>query len=233
MFDCYDIKKCKECHCEVKSRLLYGLNEVEKEVLYKDRCEVEFNTGETIFKQNTTLTHVACIKEGYVKMSTEANHNKNFLMRIIQPGEIVGGMGLYVDEVHHATCSAITPVKLCLISLNSFKNTLEVSNRFAIDLIKKLNGHAIQSKRQAVDLTSKSMYSRVADMLLYLSQTIYKDVSFTTTLKRQDLADFCALTKESTIRILKEFKDSNIIAINNNSFQILNVQELKKISRFN
>lgn len=232
MIDCNNVKDCRLCCCEVKPGLYKGMVKDDMDILFKDRHEVIFHPEETIFKQNTVLTHIACVKEGFVKMSTEANHNRNFMIRIVQPGEVVGGMGLYVDEIHRATCTAITPVKVCLINLNSFKNTLEQSNQFAINLIKKLNKHAIHSTKQTVDLTSKSMYSRVAVMLIYLSEIIYKDTSFDTTLKRQDLADLCALAKESTIRILKEFKESKIITINNNSFEIHNMQELKKISRF-
>lgn len=233
MFDCYNLKDCNECCCQVKPSIFFSLSKEDKSVLYKDRHEIEFKQGETIFKQNTALTHIACIKEGFVKMSTEANHSKNYLMKICQPGDTFGSMGLYAEEVHQATCTAITNVKCCLIDVGSFKETLQKNNRFAIDLIKNINTNAIQSKNRTVNLTSKSMYSRVADMLLYLSSSVYKSNKFTTTLKRQDMADLCALTKESMIRILKEFKESKIISIDNNSFEIYNEQELKKISVFN
>ncbi len=230
MFDCYNVKNCAECCCNVKPTLFFGLGKEDKEVLYQDRLEIAFKAGETIFKEDMALTHIACVKEGFVKLSTEANHSRNFLLRICQPGELFGGMGLYVNEVHQATCTAITPVKVCLININSFKNTLQSINRFAIELIKDLNAKALLSKKQAVDLTSKSMASRVADMLLYLSDIVYKSETFTTSLKRQDLADYCALTKESMIRILKDLKESGIITIKNNSFQIHNIHELRKIS---
>ena len=77
------------------------------------------------------------------------------------------------------------------------------------------------------------MYARVSDMLIYLSEEIYKAPSFTTGLKRQDLADLCSITKESLIRILKGFKESGYISINNNTFTIHNMAEIKHISKFN
>ena len=232
MNDFFNVKGCGLCGCMNKPGLLKGLGDDDMDVLFKNRHEVIFHPDETIFKQNTALTHIACVKEGFVKMSTEANHNRNFMIRIVQPGEFIGGMGIYVEEIHLVTCTAITAVRVCLINLQSFKNTLEQSNKLAINLITKLNRHAIQSTKQTVNLTSKSMYSRVAMMLIYLSEVVYKDTNFDTTLKRQDLADLCALAKESTIRILKEFRDNRVITINNNSFIIHNMQELKKISRF-
>jgi len=232
-FEGCNIKECKECCCTIKPGLFNSLGKDDKEVLFNKRNEVEFKAGETIFKQHMAITHVCCLKEGFVKMSTEAHFGKSLMLRIVQQGQIFGGMGLYVDEVHQATCTALTPIKCCFIDINSFKDTLTHNNAFAINLIKNLNGLAIKSKEQAINLTSKSMYARVADMLLYLSEEIYKSENFTTGLKRQDLADLCSITKESLIRILKEFKDSGYISIINNDFSIINTNEIKHISKFN
>lgn len=232
MFDCYNIKDCKECCCMVKPKIFHSLSKEDRDILYKGRFEVEFKAGETIFKQFTAMTHIACIKEGFVKISTEAHHGKNLMTGITQPGDIFGGMGLFVEEVHQATCTALTSVKACLLDINSFKETLTKNNKFALDLIKNINEKAVRTNHKIIDLTSKSMYSRVADMLIYLSEVVYKGSKFTTTLKRQDMADLCALTKESMIRILKEFKDSDIIAVDNNEFEICKEQELRRISKF-
>ncbi len=232
MFDCINVKDCKECCCMVKPKIFHALGKEDKELLYKGRYEVEFKAGETIFKQHTAMTHIACMKDGFVKISTEAHHGKNLVVGITQPGDIFGGMGLFVEEVHQATCTALTNVKACLIDVNSFKETLAKNNSFALDLIKNINEKAIRTNSKIIDLTSKSMYSRVADMLIYLSEVVYKSSTFSTTLKRQDMADLCALTKESMIRILKEFKDSEIIIVDNNDFEICKFQELKRISKF-
>lgn len=232
-FEGCDIKGCKDCCCSIKPNLFNTLDKDSKEILFNKRNEVEFKAGETIFKQNMIITHICCLKEGLVKMSSETTTDKSLLLRIVQQGEIFGGMGLYIDEVHQATCTAITNIKCCFIDINSFKETLIQNNRFAISLIKDLNGLAIKSKEQAINLTTKSMYARVADMLVYLSEKIYKTENFTTSLKRQDLADLCSITKESLIRILKEFKDNGYISVSNNNISIHKIKEIKHISKFN
>lgn len=233
MYKCTKINDCKSLCCNEKRNIFSLLNPLENVNLFKDKQFIEFKSGETIFKEHLSITHIACIKEGYVKMSSEANHGKTLITNIFQPGDVFGGMGIYVDETHQATCTALTDVKCCLININSFKKTLENNNYFAIELIKKINISAIKSKQRTINLTSKSMYSRVADMLIYLSETVYKKYSFQTYLKRQDMADYCAITKESMIRIMKEFKEKDIISINSNHFTIHKPQELKKISKFN
>ncbi len=232
-FKSCDSKVCKECCCSEKPGIFDVLGKEDNEVLFNNRYEIEFEAGETIFKQHMAITHLCCLREGYVKMATEANFGKNYMLRIVKQGQMFGGMGLYIDEVHQATCTALTPIKCCFIDIASFKETISKNNHFAIELIKRLNGLAIQSKDQAINLTSKSMYARVADMLIYLSEEVYKSNSFTTGLKRQDLADLCSITKESLIRILKEFKDSGYLSISNNDFTIHNIKEIRHRSQFN
>jgi len=51
------------------------------------------------------------------------------------------------------------------------------------------------------------------------------------TISRQDLADISGMSKESAIRILKEFKDEGILSIDGNVVHILNPQQLKQISQ--
>ena len=69
----------------------------------------------------------------------------------------------------------------------------------------------------------------MASTLLYLSEQIYEADEFETELSRQDIADMSAMTKESSIRIIKNFKDSSIIECNNNYFKLLNKEHLINI----
>jgi CRP-like cAMP-binding protein len=47
---------------------------------------------------------------------------------------------------------------------------------------------------------------------------------------RQDLADMASITKEGTIRILKDFKDAGLITLNGSELKILNEKALNNIS---
>jgi CRP/FNR family transcriptional regulator len=79
-------------------------------------------------------------------------------------------------------------------------------------------------------LTQKQMPGRVSDALLYLSEDIFESLEFDITLSRQDLADLCGLSKESVIRILKDFKTSRFIELSGNDLKILDRDALKRIS---
>ena len=50
------------------------------------------------------------------------------------------------------------------------------------------------------------------------------------TISRQDLADMSSMTKESVIRVLKDFKDAEFISVNKDEVRILNEKALINIS---
>jgi CRP/FNR family transcriptional regulator len=50
-------------------------------------------------------------------------------------------------------------------------------------------------------------------------------------LSRQDIADMSGMSKESAIRILKDFKDEGIIRIDGSRIEITNETQLLKISQ--
>jgi CRP/FNR family transcriptional regulator len=81
-----------------------------------------------------------------------------------------------------------------------------------------------------VGLTQKYMPGRVAETLLYLKNEIYKTGKFSTTLSRQELADMSNMTKESLVRILQQFKESNIIKTQASEIEITDEASLIHIS---
>jgi CRP-like cAMP-binding protein len=74
------------------------------------------------------------------------------------------------------------------------------------------------------------MPGRVAEIILYLYNSIYKSNPYTLTITRQDIADLASITKEGTIRILKDFKDAGLISLAGNELKILNEKGLFNIS---
>jgi len=81
-----------------------------------------------------------------------------------------------------------------------------------------------------ISLTQKQMHGRMADGLLYLSQDFFQSDNFKLHLSRQEIADLTAMSKDSAIRILKDFERDGLISLNGNELSILNMDQLRNIS---
>ena len=82
-----------------------------------------------------------------------------------------------------------------------------------------------------VSLTQKYMPGRVAETLLYLKDEIYQSNKFNVDLSRQELADMSNMTKESLVRILQQFKESNLLKTQGSEIEILDESALNHISK--
>jgi CRP/FNR family transcriptional regulator len=194
------------------------------------RFEVLFNEGEIIFKQGTSFTHTVCILEGLVKIYIESGEKRNYILCLTGPGEIIGSPGMYTDGKHYFSVAAVEDTMACFVEREIMEEIIRTNNLFAIEMLKRSNLRDINHFRKFQTLTNKLMPGRVAEVLIYLNKQVYKSNPFTLTISRQEMADMAAITKESTIRILKEFKDAGIISLTGNDLNILNEKALESIS---
>jgi CRP/FNR family transcriptional regulator, polysaccharide utilization system transcription regulator len=225
------IFKFNDCNqCKKRIDAFKVLREQDYKKIDEKRFEVLFNEGEIIFKQGTSFTHTICILEGLVKIYIESGEKKNFLMSLIGPGEMIGSPGMYTDNKHHFSVAAIEDTMACFVEREIIEDIINTNDLFAVEMLKRANMRDIAHFRKFQTLTQKQMPGRVAEVILYLFREVYKTNPFLMTISRQEMADMASITKESTIRILKEFKDAGIISLNGNDLNILNLKALESIS---
>ena len=222
------LKDCSKCKRRIDFFAFFSDEELAE--INETRYEVKFNRGETIFKQGTSLTHIACITSGIVKVFIEGYHNKNLILKLVSPGNMIGGPGMYTDFRHHFSATAVEDTTACFIDASLFNDILKRNITLANELLRQGNERDKMLFDKLLTLTQKQMPGRVADTLLYLFRAIYKTNPFYLTISRQDLADLSSMTKESVIRILKDFKDAEFISVNKDEVKILNEKALINIS---
>lgn len=223
-----DTSNCANC---ITHHSIFGhLSKAEMNLLNKSKHEVHFKAGETIFKQGSALTHIACLNSGMAKLYIEGTHNKNLIIKLLQSPDVVIGPGIFLDQRHHYSVSAVTNLSACFIDIKSLLEVLKTNNDFALELLRDSTLKRIRNYEQLINLTQKQMSGRIAETILYLSKNIYKSHSFTVDISRQDIADLSAMSKESAIRIIKEFKDAYYLKCEGNKFDILDPDALLEIS---
>jgi CRP/FNR family transcriptional regulator len=203
------------------------LTEKELDILNENRTEVAFKKGEIIYKQGSPMSHIIIISEGLGKDYIEGPRGKNLILSIVKPYVINGGPGMYVDMRHHSSLMALVDTKACFLDVNVFKDVIRKNSVFAEEFIRCFSQNSIHTFGQFVTLTQKNMEGRIAEALLYLKNDVFKNGSIKY-ISRQEIADLTGLTKESTIRVMKEFKNECVIDEADKEIEILNENALKK-----
>ncbi len=215
----------------IRSSLLSYLTDEQLARVNDKRKQVLFHAGETIFKSGGPLTHLICLNSGMVKVHLEESGSKRILLSIIKPVTMIRGPGFLVDYRHYLTVTAIEDSSACFVDVDEIKNIMLNNARFSMELAKDLNKLIIKYFNRITCITHKHMHGKLANSLLYLADDVYENLNFETKLTRQDIGEMSAMTKESVIRILREFKEGGIIEYNTNNFKILDKEMLMKISQ--
>jgi CRP/FNR family transcriptional regulator len=220
---------CQECSTHFEGFETLSFHQFE--AFKSSHCKVSYSKGETILKEGTMVTHLVCLKKGFAKVHVQGCSTRKIILRIIKAGDFIVSPGIFDDNINHFSVTAITDCEICLISLKAFEEAFQENTDFAKKIMKQNHQNIQTLYNQLVSLSHKKMTGRVAETLLYLSQSVYESNVFFTTLSRQELADMSGVSKESLIRILKDLKESGIVVSDGHKFHIHSPSSLLTISK--
>ncbi len=209
--------------------LFRSLSKNEKATLARTRIALEFKKGEIIHKHGAHAANVFFVARGVVKSYMEIS-NKNLIIGIVPAGNFFGLTSLSVGNVYHYGTKALTDSTIYSYDIGVMKEMMRKNPLLATEVTDMLNAQLVSLYDRFFSLTQKQLPGRMADILLCLSREIYHTHNFELFLSRKDLAELTGISTESTIRILKDFREDGIIDVSNKHLQILKPEKLEKIS---
>jgi CRP-like cAMP-binding protein len=222
------ISSCETCTHRWKN--FRYLTEEELKKVNENRYEATFKPGEIIMKQGSPTSNALFMASGMAKTYIEGQNGKNFILSIALPGRLILGPGAYVDSRHTYTVAAITTVQACFISFDIFKQLVITNGEFAQSLLMDISEKSQKTLNRMVNLSQKKMHGRLADALLYFSDSVFQSNEYDMILSRQELGEMTNMAKECVVRILKELEDSGVIYSDSTRIKIIDRDKLMQIS---
>ena len=208
------------------------LTESEKSLIDENSVSIGFKKGETVCKLGAFASHIYFLEEGLVKVYLEEKNN-NLILMLSTKNNLLGLAAVYDgNNKMPYSISTYTDSRLRMIDIQVFRQLLKQNANFAYHIINLLNESTAQIYGRFYSLTQKQLHGRLADILLCLSNKIFKSRSFDLPLSRADLGDLTGMSTESVIRMMKEFKDDGLIDMECKKIELLDVARLERISEF-
>ena len=192
---------------------------------------VSYDKKDIIFKQNTLTSHVMFIKSGFVKIFKEGRNNKSIILKIATPGNFLGLISIFGDNTFQYSAAAIDQCSIFFIDINTFYQIIEQNGIFAKVLLKDLSSSNMYMFDRLISQYQKQLPGKIADLIIYFSEYIYKSDHFDFPLTRNELAELAGTTKESLIRTLTEFKNDKIIDLDGKHVKINSKEIIRTLSK--
>ncbi|OWY24379.1 Crp/Fnr family transcriptional regulator [Sphingobacteriales bacterium UPWRP_1] len=227
-----EIPDCAHCKSR-KNSLFHFCHSNEVESLSNNKTCSTYKRGQILFQEGTNPIGLFCVNSGMVKLYKYASDGREQIVRIAKPGDFLGYSSLLAGGHYSISAAALEDCTVCLIPKQQILDLFKANSRFAENYIKLLCDSIDQSYSKMADLAYKPIRGRMAEALLLLYNA-FKDEDDNPmgviTISREDLASLVGTVKETTIRILKDFKELNYISTRRTDIMITNANGLVKIS---
>ncbi|MDT8400911.1 MAG: Crp/Fnr family transcriptional regulator [Bacteroidales bacterium] len=189
-----------------------------------------FERHDILFKQNMPSDHLVYVISGLLKVYSGGRGNRVVCIKLAGPGTFVALSGAFSSSVYMNSAAAIEKTVALMIRKESLKGIVKSNGMFAISIINLMGKEIIDVSNKLVTFSMKQLPGRVADLLRYFSEQVFKNNKFTVSLTRQEMAELIGTTKESLIRTLNEFKNDKLIRLEGKNIEILSPDLIKVLS---
>jgi CRP-like cAMP-binding protein len=203
----------------------------EIELIGKNSQKLSFNKGESLIKQGSKSTHVAFLIKGIIKHTYQNENNKNLILAIASAPSLIGGANMFHDGKNIFSVIAVEACEAFMIDIHILKQMLMHNSKLSLQLFDIVSGMSKASIINFINLAHKHVNGKVADILLYLAESVYKSQSYTLSLTRKELSEFAGISEVNFITTLKKFEKEGIVVANSKQIKILNKEQLELISK--
>ncbi|MEQ8471530.1 MAG: Crp/Fnr family transcriptional regulator [Marinoscillum sp.] len=216
--------------------LFEGLSEDEKVLLESRKINHEYKKGQVIFRAGMTPNGIYLLNSGKVKKYTIGDDGKPHIFYICSSGEALGYHSLLSEEPYPDYAETLEDSSLSFIPKDVFLSLLDQSKQLNQKLLKSLSHEFTVFIHSTTVFAQKTVRERLALALLMLKEKYTnkdsKEKPVEISILREDLANIVGTAIETLVRLLRDFKEEQIIETKGRTIRILHPAKLVKIANF-
>lgn len=212
------------------------LNKVELDILNKGKVITFYKKGQIVFHSGRAPAGLFCLKSGKVKISKIGIDGKEQIVRFVLPGGLLGIRAFLAGRKYMASATTLEDSLVCFFDRKTFSKITTRNPLISHCIMTTLCRLLEEAEERMTSLAQKHVRERLAETLLILNNiynTNKTEIKKTgISLSREDLANIVGTATETVIRLLKDFKEENLIFVNQRRIFLKDVDALKKVARF-
>jgi CRP-like cAMP-binding protein len=224
-------KVCSCANCDFRDVVFSYLSDPAVEELCDHKEEQFYHKGEVINHEGEKISTFKYLKSGLVKLYRRTPSGDEQVITITRPFEFVSNMSIFSEDKYQYSVSALEDSVVCAVKLDFIKELFLKNGSFAMGLLTKISKINDKIISQTLDIRQKNLIGRVAFVLLYFSNEIYKSRVFDLPVSRKEIADYIGMSTANVIRTLSDFRKDEIIRVFGKTIEIVEIEKLEVISR--
>src|ERR1700692_802350 len=230
------IENCITCpHKE--SQLFCNLAPAALQRLSEITASATYPKGATLFVEGQPSRGVFVLCAGHVKLSTSSSDGKPLILRISEPGDLLGLPATISGRPYEVTADVIEPTQANFIGRTDFLSFLRDHGDAALRVAQELSEtyQSAFAEMRTIGL-SRSAGEKFARFLLDWSSNHAAEngsVKFNLTLTHEEIAQMIGASRETVTRLFADFKKKNLLQIKGSSVTIRDKRGLEQLLQEN
>lgn len=215
--------------CGFRSSIFTKLSDEQFDKLALNKTFANAQKGEIIAKQYSEIKGFIFLRVGLAKLTRLNNDGREQIIGIATPKDFVGLLSIFSSKTYQYNIIAIENSEFCIVDYNLVLELVSTNGDFARTLLEKISQVADLMMETRLELERRQIRGRVAYIICYFANEIYKTTRFDLPVSRREIAELIDMRVENVVRILSEFRRDNIIRIEGTTIEILDQEKLRWI----
>lgn len=183
--------------------------------------------GAVLFGEGDLPRGVFILCSGRAKVATSSTEGKTLIMRIAEPGEILGISAALNGKPYEVSAETMTPAQLTFIKRNDFLRLLQSNAELCLNAVRQLSAkyHAAQREIRSLGLAHTTS-EKLAHLLLEWCDAHGTPTRRGTRVQvlytHEQIAQMIGSTRETVTRVLAELRHGEIIEVLGPNIVVLN-----------
>lgn len=221
--------QCEKCFVNKFTGLF--LSENERNQICRNANLLRFKRGESIFKQGANAASIGYLHKGIVKFTYQKDSRSTYIMTVVSGPKLIGQANLFFRERNIFSIIAVEECDVCFLDSRQVLDVLRGNGDLLLSLVERSSDMFESSIFNFISLAHNHVNGRVAEVLVFLWENVYRNSGYDFNLTRKEIAEFAACSHENAIAVLSGFRKEGLISLEGRKIIIENLQKLKEISK--
>lgn len=180
--------------------------------------------GACLFAEGQPSDGIFLVCRGRVKLTTHSRNGKALILRIGEPGEIIGLSSSISDSPSETTAQALEPCEISFVEKSDFVRFIKNNSDAGINALLQMG---VKYRKAYKQIRSLGLSACVADRLAALllewakdSPSTGRSVRLKIAFSHEEIAEMIGTSRETVTRLLKDFRERGLILIKGTDLHI-------------
>ena len=188
--------------------------------------------GSLLFVEGEMPRGIFILCSGRAKLTTSSTEGKTLIVKIAEPGEVLGASATILGKPYEVSAETIEPAQLNFLKRDDFLKLLGTNVEVCMHTAQQLSEkyHAAQREIRSLGLsqtTSEKLAKLLLDWCARGGEETAKGVRLKVLLTHEEIAQMIGTTRETVTRLLSDFKRRKIIEMKGSSVFVLEKNSLE------